>query len=129
MQLAGGFSPWRHGFSSSFSIWNSCWRNKHCERFFSEDLNFASPFIVLPVIHACFLSKAVVDVTLPVRSVSPHCYSWYSRLQYQGTQYLLTATSGAVGCNNKGLSMTRMYLHSFFISASWNFVASYQNWR
>jgi len=38
-------------------------------------------------------------------SVSAHCYKWYSRLQYQGTQYHLTISAGTVASRNKGLSI------------------------
>ena len=37
--------------------------------------------------------------------MSPHCHSWYNRLQYQGTEFHFSATAGTTGCSTKGLSV------------------------
>lgn len=46
---------------------------------------------------------------VPRDSVSPHCYSWYSRLQYSGTQCCPTITAGAVGCSTKSMSLILLF--------------------
>jgi hypothetical protein len=50
----------------------------------------------------------VQKAAVPRDIVSPHCYRWYNRLQYQGTQSHLTTTAGTIGCSTKGLSLTSL---------------------
>ena len=54
------------------------------------------------------LLQLVQQAAVTRDSISLHCYSWYSRLQYQGTQSHCTVTAGTVGCSNKGLSLTAL---------------------
>ena len=65
--------------------------------------------------HCCLLRKMsrvivfqslcplLVDAMIQRDSVLLHCYSWYSRLQYQGTRSCCAVTAGTVGCSTKGL--------------------------
>ena len=45
----------------------------------------------------------------PRDSVSSHCHSWYSRLQYEGTLCHHTVIAGAVGCSAKSLSLILLF--------------------
>jgi len=50
----------------------------------------------------------VQQVAVPGVLVFLHCYSRYSRLQYQGTLTLGIATADTVGCSTKGLGLIRL---------------------
>ena len=40
--------------------------------------------------------------------MSLHCYIWYNKLQYQGTECHFTATAGTTDCSTKGLNVTSL---------------------
>ena len=69
--------------------------------------------VFVPVTGRCHGTKGLgltllVDAMVQRDSVLLHCYSWYSRLQYQGTQSYCTVTAGTVGCSTKGPSVTEL---------------------
>ena len=58
-------------------------------------------YVVVLRICVTSLLQPVQQAAVPNDSVSTHCYSRYSRLQYQMTQSHLTATAGTTGCSTK----------------------------
>ena len=51
----------------------------------------------------------LVQLAAVPRDLVLHCYTWYSRMHYQGTQYHCAAAAGAIICRTKEFSLPHWY--------------------